>query len=153
MPRTSAIGRGMGFTLLELMVVLGILVLIAVFFPVALDRALPGHRLTAALDQITSTIREAQADSVISGKPVALRLQEHGLDMDNSKANGTVHALSLPPSIALSLLDAEGQPLKQFVVYPDGSAQGVRLELADSGHHGAVMVSTVTGRISSVRGP
>ena len=146
MPRTWGIGSEEGFTLLELMVVLAILVMVAALFPVALDRALPGRRVSAAAQQLASVVREAQADSVFSGRPVTLRLQEHRLAVE--EATASARSAPLPQSVALSMSDQDGRPLTALILYPDGSTQGALLEVDDTNHREVVHVSAVTGRVS-----
>lgn len=149
MRRTWVTGRESGFTLLELMVVMAILVLVATLLPLALDRALPGHRVATTAERLMSLVREAQGSSVVSGRPVTLQVQGHELvtqDAANSAAIG--RPFSFPTSTTVSLKDLEGRAAAALVVYPDGSAQPARFDVEDSGRHRAVIVSAVTGRVS-----
>jgi len=59
-PRTSETGSPRGFTLLELLVVLAILVMAAALFPLALNRALPARRVTTTADHLIAAVRNAQ---------------------------------------------------------------------------------------------
>ena len=153
MPPISVTGSERGFTLLELMVVIAILVMIATVFPMALDRALPGHRVSTTAEQLVSLIREAQDSSLFYGRPVALTLQSHGLVTEDASTLAPLRrAVLFPTSTDVRLADLEGRPVPAFVVYPDGSAQAVRFEVEDSGHRGTVMVSAVTGRVSIASG-
>jgi type II secretion system protein H len=153
MPRTSGTGRQHGFTLLELMVVMAILVLVAMLFPVALDRALPGRRASSTAEQLASMVREAQGSSLLSGRPVALTVQGHDLvTWDAVTSTPIGRSLSFAPSTEVALVDLEGRAVPALVVYPDGSAQAVRFDVEDGGHRKAVLVSAVNGRVSLASG-
>jgi type II secretion system protein H len=153
MPRTSVIGRLQGFTLLELMVVMAILVMIAAVFPFALDRAMPSRRVSTTAERLVTTVQEAQSASLRTGRPVTVALNGHGLVTQDAVTSATLaRPLQLPASTDVRLADLEGHPVAALTVYPDGSAQSVHFDLEDNGHHGAVVVSAVTGRISIVAG-
>ena len=149
MPRTLATGKEAGFTLLELMVVMAILVLMATLLPMVLDRALPGRRVDTTAERVVSMVREARGSSMLSGKPVKLTLQEHDLVAQDVSTLATLgHPLTFSSSTTVSLLDLDGRPAPALVVYPDGSAQAVRFNVEDSGHQKGVLVSALTGRAS-----
>lgn len=147
----SGIGRQHGFTLLELMVVMAILVLVAMLFPVALDRALPGRRASTTAERLASTVREAQGSSLLSGRPIVLTVRGHGLVTQDEATSAPIgRALTFPASTGIALTDLEGRAVPALVVYPDGSAQAVRFDVDDGGHRRAVLVSAVSGRVSLV---
>lgn len=154
MRRTSGTGSGRGFTLLELMVVMAILVMVATLFPFALNRALPSRRVTTTTQRLVSMVREAQSASLVSGRPVTLELRGHGLTAvpqgpsSPAAPSDKGHSLSFPQSTEVSMTDSDGRALTALVVYPDGSSRGGRFEVQDTGHRGTVLVSAVTGRVS-----
>jgi type II secretion system protein H len=160
MRRTLATGSGRGFTLLELMIVMAILVMVATLFPFALNRALPSRRITTAVERLVSMVREAQSASLVSGRPVTLQIEGHGLtavaaqgSADEAAFSDTGHSLSFPQSTQVSLADPDGRTLTALGIYPDGSSRGGRFDVQDTGHRGAVVVSAVTGRVSRIPVP
>jgi general secretion pathway protein H len=153
MPRTLATGRDAGFTLLELMVVMAILVMVATLLPMALDRALPGHRVATTAERVVSMVREARGSSMLSGKPIRLAVQEHDLVAQDATTSATIgRPLNFPSSTTVSLTDLDGRAAAALVVYPDGSAQAVRFNVEDGGRRKAVLVSALTGRASLASG-
>jgi general secretion pathway protein H len=150
MPRTLAIGSQQGFTLLELMVVMAILVMVAALFPVALDRALPGRRVAATTERLISLVHEAQMASVLSGRPVSLTLRPHAL---TAILADKAPSVAFPASMTVRMLDAQGRDIPQLLLYPDSSSRGARLQIEDSGRRGALVVSAITGRIFSPGSP
>lgn len=131
MSGTGSQGTASGFTLLELLVVLGIMLMMAAAFPLVLDRALPGRRVTIATTHLVAAIRAAQARSVTQGKPVSVQL-------------ATLTA-SLSPSTHVSFVDSNGVPLSSLRLYPDGSATGGRLRVVDGSHDSILVVNAITG--------
>lgn len=149
MPRTLATGNEAGFTLLELMVVMAILVLVSMLLPMALDRALPGHRVKTTAERLISMVREAQGSSLLSGKSIALCVRGHELVVRDAVTSATIgRPLVFSSSTTVSLVDLDGRPTAALIVYSDGSAQAVRFNVEDSGHRKAVLVSAVLGRAS-----
>jgi general secretion pathway protein H len=147
MPRMSATGREAGFTLIELMVVVAILLLAAALLPMALDRALPGHRVATTAQQVVSMVREARGSSMLSGRPIKLTLQEHDLVTQDAATSASIgRPVSFPSSTTISLTDSDGRSAAALLVYPDGSAQPMRFDVEDEGHRKAVLVSALTGK-------
>src|SRR5436305_102535 len=85
-PHRTDGSRRSGFTLLELMVVLLVLVMAAALFPLALDRALPARRVTTTADHLIAAVRNAQAVSTASGRPVTLTINAQGLSVGAREA-------------------------------------------------------------------
>lgn len=120
-----------GFTLLELLVVLAIMLMMSAAFPLVLDRALPGRRVTVATEHLVVAIREAQARSISQGKPVRVPL--------------VTLTGSLSASTHVVFTDWNGRALSALMLYPDGSAIGGRLLVVDGSHRSTVVVSAFTG--------
>jgi prepilin-type N-terminal cleavage/methylation domain-containing protein len=141
MRATSATGKG--FTLVELLVVVTILVMLAALFPVAMDRALPGRRVAVTSQRLMAAIRDAQSDSLASGRPVRLELDASAGLTRNARV-----AVGLPPSTQVRLTDREGRPLRELVVQPDGSVPAARFEVSAGPHRSAVLLSEMSGRVT-----
>ena len=141
MRATSAIGSG--FTLIELLVVIAILTMLAAVLPFAIDRAMPGRRVAVTAQKLVSALRDAQSDSLVVGKAVHLEFRDKsGLARDSRLA------VSFPTSTRVQLSDADGRPLRDLTVYPDGSMPSVRFDVSERTHRVAVVVSGITGRVA-----
>ena len=149
-PRTSETGSTRGFTLLELLVVLAILVMAAALFPLALNRALPARRVTTTADHLIAAVRNAQAASTASGRPVTLTINAEGL----SGAGQARARCSFPASVRVTLTDAGGGAAPSaLTVFPDGSAQAMRFDVQAGAHETVVTLSGLTGRLFVERRP
>lgn len=147
MPVPAALPRRAGYTLLELTVVLAILGLMVGLFPLALSRALPARRVAATAQHMVAWISEAQAESVSTGHPLSVSVEEHGLRAQSSAGATRLAPLSWSDSTVATLRSADGVSMKEFGVYPDGSTDGAELGLLDGTHHARVRVSALTGRV------
>jgi len=145
--RKSGTGSVRGFTLIELLAVLAILVMAAALFPLALKRALPGRRVSATVDHLVAALREAQAQSTVTGLPVTLRLIDGGPEPHADDSPVIVRPLSFPTSVHVALKDGNGQSTAALTVFPDGSAQGGRYTVQSGERRSLVEVSGLTGRI------
>jgi len=146
-PRTSATGSTRGFTLLELLVVLAILVMAAALFPLALNRALPARRVTTTADHLIAAVRNAQAVSTASGRPAILTINAEGLSVGARDAGQARARWSFPASVRVTLTDAGGGAASALTVFPDGSAQAMRFDVQAGAHETVVTLSGLTGRL------
>ena len=67
-----------GFTLVEVMIAVGILALISSSMALAFPKMLSSYRMKQAVTQFSGTIREAQVRAVQEGKPWRIRVQDDG---------------------------------------------------------------------------
>jgi len=143
-----------GFTLIELMVVLAILVLTTAIIPLSISRMLPGRRVAVAVERIGSAIHYAQATSRVQGRPIEIEVQEHALMLSaQGEAQSSIASMStiLSSSTQVSAASNDGRKIHRLVVYPDGATSGGEIDIVDGIHHDSVSISMLTGRVTSMR--
>lgn len=151
MPVTSATGNARGFTLVEIMVVLTILALLAASLPVALNRFIPARRTVAAADKLIADVHRMQSEAASAGVPARLTLTALGYRLDLGASRGTTE-VALPASTLLRFRARdEDRPLRELIVYPDGTASPGRFEIADSGKRAVVEITMLTGSVRRTR--
>jgi general secretion pathway protein H len=139
-PVTSATGNS-GFTLLELLVVLGILVLIAGAWPLAAGHLFPKQQLRNESNRLLSTIHAVRTRARTSGE-----VQSVEIPPSETEYHGLGEAHELPRSMRLRIR-REGQGLApRLDFYADGSSSGATLDLSLANHIQSVAVSVLTGR-------
>ena len=143
--------RGQGFTLVELLVVIAILVLIAVAFPLALDRAMPGRRVDAAAATLGDAVRTAQMFSAASGRAVVLAVSDDDELVLTEAASGRNLRRFALPAVDVHTYGRAGQAHDRLVVHPDGSTTGGRFEIAAGTQRSSVRVGELTGRVERKR--
>jgi len=132
-----------GFTLIELMVVLGILGLLLALVPGTLSVAIPGQQLRAASYQLADDLRDARARAVLSGEATSLSI---GLDASGEHLGRS--GSRLPRGTTIALEDApRGSGAEEMRFFPDGSASGGTIKLAAGGRTYAITVDWLTGRV------
>lgn len=144
MRSTSAIGRAVrGYSLLELMVVMTIIVLIAGSIPFAMNRLVPARRLATATNRLLADTKALQAYALASGAPSRLIMQADGYSMtvrDQSRDR-----VELSGATKLAMRGIDGNSLQELTFFPDGTSSGARILLTDSGNSAEVAIAIATG--------
>lgn len=137
-----------GFTLLELLVVLGLATLLLAVVPPLITSALPGVELKSSARRIAAGLRLAREEAVRSGRDVAFTLD---LERRSFEVEGGYRPVALPKALKLKLVAAESEMLAEGVgavrFYPDGSSTGGRIVVSLDNSGWQVGVQWLTGRI------
>ena len=148
---TSAIGSASGFTLIELLVVLAILTLVAAALPLSAGWILPARALDAAQLQLVADLKAARRKAVRSGDIVSLTI-----DPDQRSYRVGEHSRTLASPLTLTsertgTADRENPATVAF--YPDGSAQGVFLNLRHGTRDRRLSVAALTATLTRLPAP
>jgi general secretion pathway protein H len=141
------IHRHIGFTLLEMMLVLVVAAVLAAVAVPNMQPAITNMQLRAATQDIASALRHTRGQALSRGREAefVLNVQKHFY-----RVAGRQKPYVLAESVKLSLFTAdflmdEGQG--SIVFYPDGSASGGRVTLEGAGKTRLVDVNWLTGNI------
>jgi general secretion pathway protein H len=141
MPVISETGS-LGFTLLELTVVLAILVLLAGAWPLAAPHMFPTQRLRNEAQHLVSTIRAARTTARMTGQPQSMEIEPAGAGYRTQEDNR-----ELPIGMTVDVRGgARGSHASALTLYPDGSSTGSTFELSLSSHLTTVRIGRLTGR-------
>ena len=132
----------LGFTLLELMLVVAIIALIAASLPMAVSRWLPARRLEVATQRLISDVRWLQAHATASGSTGYLQVTATGYVLRIPQAK-LQRSVVLPKPLEIEV--ESGQLQVQF--YAEGATSGGRLDVSDGRRRQQVDVSAMTGRV------
>ena len=139
--------REEGFTLVEMLVVLGLVaLLLAVSLPYSTSSG-EGRKLDAAAQIIAAKLRETQISS-LSGN------RERSLTLDIGKGmlvqTGPDRTFELPKGIALSIVTSGNEILDDagaFRFFPDGGSSGGKIILTKGDNRREIAINWLTGEI------
>jgi general secretion pathway protein H len=141
MPVTSATGNR-GFTLLELLVVLAIMVLLAGAWPFAAPRLFPAQQLRNEGQSLVAALRGARMTARISGTAQTVEFRDSG---DSYQVGAEVHKLASGIIARVREQGNLGQAAR-VIFYSDGSSSGGMVEIALPRRSMRIEVGKLTGR-------
>jgi general secretion pathway protein H len=144
MPVTSATGNR-GFTLLELLVVLAIMVLLAGAWPFAAPRLFPAQQLRNEGQRLIAALRSTRATARISGAPQSVELLGAG---EAYQTSSEPH--QLPTGVIARMRNVEALRPVGVKFFPDGSSTGGVIDFKLANRTVSVEVGKITGRAELV---
>lgn len=143
--------RVVGFTLLELLVVLAIAGLVMAITPPLIAQAIPGVQLKAASRGVASALREARNKAIGESRAqrLAIDLESRRYWVERGRAAGDIpEPIEIELTVAESQRDGDDRGAVAF--FPDGSSTGGRITLARGDVRYEVTVDWLTGRVAVV---
>lgn len=140
--------RQRGFTLLELLAVLVLVMLVMTLVPPLLSGAIPGARLKGAAHDLTATLRNTRKQSITRNAELVVRLSPEQAEYRVGRGRPT----TLPDGVRLNVqgLVDTGLPSNEphlLWFFPDGSSSGARIQLVDDKGGYRLDVDWLTGRV------
>ncbi len=137
-----------GFTLLELVIVLFIVVLAVGAISINIANGNPASQIKAAARDMASALRYARGQALISRRPVWVSINL----IDNSyRVSDREKKFTLPESMRLTLTLAENTVKNKegrVVFYPDSSSSGGRIELEQGGFYQRIDINWLNGNVT-----
>jgi len=158
MPWTRGLpARQCGFTLLELLLVLGILGMAATLIGPGLA-SLNSPGFTAQVREATGLLNYARRMAVVQGTPAAIEMQGTGGDtgdrdnVDDSRQQADIVGRWTGDNIVLNYRDSAGQDAPpderlQITFFPEGGSTGGELILQQDGRQLTISVDPFSGRV------
>ena len=131
-----------GFTLVELIVVIAVMVLMLAAVPVLMSGGWTGVSLNASARSVADALRQARSEAVMSSRDVAFRLDPTKAQFVLEPGNADARLVG---DVELSL-DPEG--VTAIVFHPDGSSSGGTVIVRNDQESRHVSVDWITGNIS-----
>ena len=137
-----------GFTLVELVVALGVATLMLATVPASLSRAHEAMEYRTTVREILASLKSARLAAMQSGTPAAFVLDtgERRFGADDAPTRGIPERLKVAMILADTELDADTSGRIRF--YPDGSATGGAIDIVrPSGSGVRLTVDWLLGRV------
>jgi general secretion pathway protein H len=143
-PRTST-----GFTLLEIMVVLVLMVMVYALAAPMVSAGMPGTELKGAARQLAAGLRKARSQAVTQKQEAVLTIDVEQRRFDVS---GDARTYPLPVRLDISLFTAQSELLRDKIgairFFSDGSSTGGRITVAYGERKYHVNVDWLTGQVA-----
>lgn len=140
--------RHRGFTLVEMLVVMVIMLLAYAMTAPMISAGVSGAELKAAARQIAAGLRKARSEAVVRKNEVALTVDVELRQFELSRDQRIYH---LPEKIEVSLFTAQSELVDAKTgairFYPDGSSTGGRVTLSRGERKYRVDVDWMTGQV------
>jgi len=147
-PDVRSANRQQGFTLIELMMVLFILVLGSAIIGINVSSGNNSTELKAAAKDIVSALRYAKGQAAIERQQITV---DFDLGSNTYRVSGRDKVYAFPESIEITIVTADneifGQGLAGFRFYPDGSSTGGRITLERGGNKWQIDINWLTGLV------
>lgn len=138
-----------GFTLLELLVVMGILVLALTVMPPLFSSSLDGLQVKRAARDLAAALRLARSSAVSSGREITLAVDVEARGFSLNHEN---RRLTLPDDAVITLTTASREQISaasgDIRFFPDGSSTGGRITLTHHARLYRIDVNWITGGVA-----
>jgi general secretion pathway protein H len=145
--RIAAVRTAAGFTLMEIMVVLGLVALLVAVGVGGLSKSVESAKIRGAARDLAAALRYTRGQALASGRQQAfeLDLEKRSYQAPNKPA------VALPESMSLKFLTAEEELTSSHSgrvrFFPDGSSSGGRIRVLGAAHEWDIEIAWLTGAI------
>ena len=141
--------RERGVTLLELLIVMGLIALIAGLVLPQFGDGVPTSQLKSSARQLAAGLRVARSEALAQKRETFLVLDIEG---KRFKIDRDPREYALPPRISLKLFTAQRDIVNERIgsirFFPDGGSNGGRITVASGERKFEVDVDWLTGRVA-----
>ncbi len=137
-----------GFSLLEIIVVVGLIALVMSFAAYTLNRQLPGQQLRSSAKELAAELRFTKSQAMITGEAQTFQINASTREWIGAKN----HTGELPDSLEIIATTAKREQPQDGVAaikfFPDGAATGGRIVLQHDAAKWQVDVKWLTGEVT-----
>ena len=150
--RAFAPVRERGFTLVELMVVMMLVVLMFTVAGVSVSRSIEGAELRNTAREITAAMRHTRGQAVIQREEQVFSVDAEEKTWQAAEREPKTLPEALDITLTTARSELTGNNAGGIRFYPDGASTGGRVVLSSDGREWHIVVSWLTGEIARERG-
>lgn len=147
----NPIVKSLGFTIIELLIVLVIVLLGMTVVGVNFSKVKPSMQLKTVGSEVVSALRFARKQAVKKKKPISVAFN---LSENHYQIQGQNQLNKLPEDLTLTLVISRnnytGNVMATVVFYPDGSSSGAEILLELEHSKKQIKVNWLTGKVSAL---
>lgn len=145
-PSSGRIARG--FTLLEIIVVIGLIALLMSFAAYTLNKQLPGQKLRSSAKELAAELRFTKSQAMLTGEARSFQINVKTREWKGPKN----HSGTLPKSLEVIATTARREQPENDIAaikfFPDGAATGGRIVLQHDTAKWQIDVKWLTGEVT-----
>ncbi len=140
--------RNRGFTLIELMVVMGLIALIMSFAAYAINKQLPGQQLRSSAKELAAELRFTKSQAMVTGEAQSFQINAKTREWKGPKNHSGVLPKSLEVIATTARIEQPEDDVAAIKFFPDGAATGGRIVLQHDTAKWQVDVKWLTGEVT-----
>jgi general secretion pathway protein H len=137
-----------GFSLLEIIVVVGLISLLMTFAAYAINKQLPGQQLRSSAKQLAAELRFTKSQAMVTGEPQSFQINVKTREWKGPKNHSGVLPKSLEVIATTARSEQPELDAAAIKFFPDGAATGGRIVLQHKTAKWQVDVKWLTGEVT-----
>jgi len=144
--QSTAIARG--FSLLEIIVVVGMIALIMSFAAYTINKQLPGQQLRSSAKELAAELRFTKSQAMVTGETQSFQINAKTREWKGPKNHSGVLPKSLEVIATTARIEQPEDDVAAIKFFPDGAATGGRIVLQHDTAKWQVDVKWLTGEVT-----
>ena len=137
-----------GFTLIEVIVVVGLISVLMGFSAYVLNKQLPGQQLRSAAKTLAAELRFTKTHAMVSGEAQSFKINAKTHEWSGPKNHSGVLPKSLEIIATTARVEQPEEDVAAIKFFPDGAATGGRIVLQHKTAKWQVDVKWLTGEVT-----
>lgn len=137
-----------GFTLIEVIVVVGLISILMGFSAYVLNKQLPGQQLRSSAKAIAAELRFTKTHAMVTGEAQSFQINAKTREWSGPKNHSGVLPKSLEIIATTARIEQPEEDVAAIKFFPDGAATGGRIVLQHNTAKWQVDVKWLTGEVT-----
>jgi len=136
-----------GFSLLEIIVVIGLIAVVMSLGAYALNKQLPGQQLRSSAKELAAELRFTKSQAMVTGEPQSFQINAKTGEWKGPKNHHGVLSKSMEIIATTARIEQPQDDVAAIKFFPDGAATGGRIVLQHDSAKWQVDVKWLTGEV------